>query len=332
MTNLFARVRAKGWGGDARNGDGSRTLVYWIVEKSFSRRGSPSPPAPLDHPPIDSESSGDRREVLADWLTSAKNPYFSRSIVNRVWANYMGVGLVESVDDLRVSNPASSPRLMTALADYLAQSDYDLKALMRLIMNSEVYQLSSEATEHNRDDQRFYSRYYPRRLMAEVLHDAVVAVTGVPTSFDQIEFAGADKQPTDFYPLGTSALALYDSAVSNYFLQTFGRNQRRITCECERSSEPTVVQALHLSNGQTINDKLSHADCVVTHWLDQSVSLEEGVRQAVLRALSRLPAEADADRIGQQWHEAEAAGTAKREFLEDLLWSLMSSSEFLFAH
>ena len=189
MANLYTRVRAKGWGGDSRNGDGKRTLFVLdrgdVIQPST---GQPQPPAPLDADPIDISSTQDRRLALADWLTSDDNRYFSRSIANRVWANFMGVGLVESVDDLRVSNPASSEQLLDALAEYLIANDYDLKAVMRLILNSSTYKRATQAIPGNVADQQFYCRYYPRRLMAEVLHDAVVSVTGVPTEFNQIEF------------------------------------------------------------------------------------------------------------------------------------------------
>ncbi len=333
MANLFARVRAKGWGGDARNGDGKRTLL--VLERGDliqPSRGEPQPPAPLDSPPIDIDSPEDRREVLAAWLTSSENRYFSRAIVNRVWANYMGVGLIEPVDNLSVSNPASSERLLDALADYLIEHDYDLKSLMRLIMNSRVYQLSSQATPDNEHDQRFYCRYYPRRLMAEVLHDAIVSVTGVPTQFTEIEFAGADKRPTDFYPLGTHSLELYDSAVANYFLKTFGRHQRRITCDCERSDQPTVVQVLHLNNGDTINDKLSDEACVISRWIEQQLPPEQAIEQAYLAALSRPPTDSERAKVQALIDEARAAGPIQRELYEDLLWSLMTSPEFLFSH
>lgn len=333
MANLFARVRAKGWGGDPRNGEGDRTLV--VLERGDliqPSRGKPQPPAALDQPAMDSHDPSDRRGSLANWLTSPENSYFSRAIVNRIWSNFMGIGLVDPVDDLRASNPASSEPTLQALTEFLIDQDYDLKSLMRLIMNSRVYQLSSQTTEHNRSDARFYCRYYPRRLTAEVLHDAVVQVTGVPTAFDKIEFVGADKQPTGFYPLGTKALGLYDSAVSSYFLQTFGRHQRRITCDCERSNEPTVVQALHLKNGDTLNAKLSHADCIVSNWLNAALSLDAIIDQSYIRALTRPPTEREREKIHLEFQSAAADGVSLREFVEDLLWSLMSSPEFMFAH
>ncbi|MCA9132665.1 MAG: DUF1553 domain-containing protein [Planctomycetales bacterium] len=333
MANLYARVRAKGWGGDARSGDGRRTL--FVLERGDliqPSRGVPQPPAALDAQPIPIDSPLDRRLALADWLTSDQNRYFSRAIVNRVWANYLGVGLVEPIDDLRTSNPASSERLLDALADYLIEHDYDLRALMRLILNSQTYQRSAMATPANAADDRFYCRYYPRRLMAEVLLDAVVQVTGVPSEFKEIEFAGADKRPTEFYPAGTSALQLYDSAVVNYFLQTFGRHQRRITCSCERSDQPTVVQALHLNNGDTLNDKLSDPRAVLNRWLEDQNTASEVIEQAYLRALSRLPTAAEQERLLQLILAADAAEVARLETYQDLLWSLMTSREFLFAH
>jgi hypothetical protein len=244
----------------------------------------------------------------------------------------MGVGLVEAVDDLRVSNPASSERLLNALAEYLVKSEYDTKALARLIMNSQTYQRSSQAIAANARDQRFFCRYYPRRLMAEVLHDAVVQVTGVPTQFKEIEYSGSDRRPTDLYPAGTDALELQDSAVVNTFLKTFGRHQRRITCDCERSDQPTVVQVLHLNNGDTLNDKLSAEQCVVYKWISDKISAAEAIDQAYLRALSRYPSADERSRLLDLIAAADQAQIPRAETLQDLLWSLMTSREFLFAH
>ena len=332
MANLFARVRAKGWGGDARNGDGARTLL--VLERGDliqPARGKPQPPTPLDAQPLELDDPRDRRLALAEWLTSPDNPYFGRAIVNRVWAAYMGVGLVEAVDDLRISNPPSSQRLLDELAEYLVDHDYDLKALMRLILTSQTYQRSAYAAAGNAGDQRFYCRYYPRRLMAEVLHDAVVDVTGVPSVFDQIEYSGADRRPTEFYPVGTTALELYDSAVVNNFLKTFGRHQRRITCVCERSDTPTVVQALHLSNGDTLNSKLADPQSIAARWAHTQIPATEVIQQAYLRALSRLPTEDERGRVLALIEEADQAGVDRLETYQDLLWSLMTSPEFLFA-
>src|SRR5690606_23689437 len=145
--------------------------------------------------------------------------------------------------------------LLDALSRHLVESGFDLKALMRTILLSETYQRSSEVLSENRADLKYRSRYQPRRLMAEVLHGAIVDVTGVPAVFDLVALSDGSTQKTDFYPEGTRALQLFDSAVQSYFLKTFGRNEREIVCECERSNQPSMVQALHLANGEILNDK-----------------------------------------------------------------------------
>ena len=331
FANLFARVRGKGWGGGSRNGDGLRTLyVASRGDLIQPNTGKAQPPAPLDGEPLPFEAEDDRREYLAEWLTSPENPYFSRAIVNRVWANFFGVGLVEQVDDLRVSNPASNEKLLSAMAEHLVEQDYDLKALMRLILRSATYQRSSEPLPENADENRFYSRYYPRRLMAEVLHDAVVDVSNVPTEFTQVAFPGGDKQKTDFYEKGTRALQLYDSAIESYFLKTFGRNERDITCECERSNQPSMVQVLHLSNGTTINEKLSAKESRIEELMKAGMSDESLIEEAYLLCLSRFPTEREKKAFVSLL--AGASVEEKRESVEDLFWSLMTSREFLFQH
>ena len=334
MANLFSRVRAKGWGGDGRSGDGKRTLyVVETGELTQPRTGKPQPPTPLDGEPIAYDDPTDRREHLADWMTSPENPYFARSITNRVWANFFGVGLVEQVDDMRTSNPASNEELLTATAGYLVEQEFNLKSLMRLILQSNTYQRSSQPLPGNAEESRFYSRYYPRRMLAEVIHDAVVQVTEVPTTFDQIAYAGSDRQETKFYPLGTKAIQLYDSAVENYFLQTFGRNQRRITCECERTDEPSMVQVLHLSNGNTINQKLqadgSRAETLLQ--LRRSGMSDEALLDEIyLACLSRFPTESERNKLLDMLPDI---GTGdEREVIEDIFWSILSSREFLFNH
>lgn len=331
MANMFARVRAKGWGGDSRNGDGKRTLV--VLERGDliqPSTGKPQPPAPLDAPPIDPSLSTDRREYLAQWMTAPENPYFTKAIVNRIWANFFGIGLVQPIDDLRVSNPASNPELFEQLAQYVAEEKYDLRKLMRLILLSNTYALKSDTVAGNEQDRKFFSHYYPKRLMAEVMHDAICQVTAVPTKFEQIEFPGADFAKTEFYPEGTRAVQLYDSAVRSYFLKTFGRNQRRIVCECERSDESSVVQVLHLSNGTTVNEKLASEKSVIGEWLKENWEPQRIVEEAYWRSISRAPAESERERFVR---ELEAAPIEeRRQVVEDLLWALLSSREFLFNH
>ncbi len=334
MASLFARVKAKGWGGEGRQGDGRRTLyVAESGELVQPRTGKPQPPQPLDGRALDFADPADRRATLARWLTAPDNPYFARSIANRVWANFFNVGLVEKVDDMRVSNPASNDALLAAVADHLARNKFDLKALMREILKSNAYQRTSRPLPGNHLEHRFYSRYYPRRMMAEVLHDAIVQVTEVPTKFDSVAFPGADREATAFYPLGTRAVQLYDAAVENYFLQTFGRNPRRIVCECERSDEPTMVQVLHLSNGATLNDKL-HAPgnrlAKLLRLRREGMSSAAVVDEIYLACLARYPSEIERkhllDLLPPPGDKAEA------EIAEDVFWGLMSSREFLFNH
>jgi len=331
MANLFARVRAKGWGGDPRSGQGMRTL-YVAPEGELvqPRTGKPQPPAPLDGETLPFDDPRDRRLALAEWVTNPKNPYFSRAIANRVWANFFGVGLVDPTDDLRVSNPASNSRLLDALAKWLVDHDFDLKGLMRLILQSETYQRSSVALAENEADRRFYSRYYPRRLMAEVLHDAIAQVTEVPAKFTHLAYDGSAVVETKEYPEGTRAIELYDSAVLAPFLKTFGRNERDITCECERTNTPSLVQVLHISNGDTVNNRLREKESCVGKALAAEVSNRQVVDDAFLTALSRKPTVKEVQQLLPLIENAE--DTERREVIEDLYWGLMSSREFLFNH
>ncbi len=234
---------------------------------------------------------------------------------------------------MRVSNPSSNDALLAAAADDLVKHKFDLKSLMKAILQSNTYSRSSRPLPGNQADRRFYSRYYPRRLMAEVLHDAIVQVTQVPTRFDTIAFPGGDVQKTDIYPLGTRAVQLYDSAVENYFLQTFGRNQRRIVCECERSDEPTMVQVLHLSNGETVNEKLRAPGNRLEKLLalsQQGMSREAVVDEIYLACLARFPS--DAERSHLLGLLPPTGQLRDREIVEDVFWGLLSSREFLFNH
>ena len=329
MANFFARVRAKGWGGSQGSGDGIRTLfVATKGDLAQPLTGKPQPPTPLDGAPIDINAPEDRRVYLADWLTAKENPFFSRSITNRVWANFFGVGLVEAVDDMRESNPASNEELLSAASDYLKDQNFDLKALMRVILQSAAYQRSSQPLPENKDEKRFYSRYYPRRMMAEVLLDAISQVTEVPDEFTK--YYEPNPQKTDFYPKGTRAIQLYDSSVISYFLKTFGRNERMITCECERSEEPTMVQVLHLSNGDTINNKLKAKESRVTKLLNAKQSDQELVEQIYLLCLSRKPTPEENTQLLNILKETPQA--ERRQVVEDLFWGVLSSREFLFNH
>jgi hypothetical protein len=318
MVSLFARVRGKGWGGDFRNGDGNRTIFLADRGEVIQpRTGKPRRPRPLDGEPLEFDAPIDRREVFADWLTSPKNPYFSKAIVNRVWANFLGVGLVEKVDDLRLTNPPSHPELFDLLAAELAQNGYNLKWLMRQILVSETYQRSSTALPENAADERFFAHFHPRRLSAEVLLDAVSQATGVATPFkDQ--------------PAGTRALQLADASVASYFLETFGRPERLLTCTCERSDEPSMTQVLHLTNGNTLLEKLEAKEGRIAQLSTSDLPAERIVEELYLSALSRLPTDDERAQIVPVLQEA--AESERRAVIEDLCWSILTSREFLFQH
>jgi hypothetical protein len=325
FANLFARVRSK-----VASGDGER-IIFTASEGNINQplTGRPQKPRPLDGRALPIDDPADRREALADWLTSRENPYFARAIGNRIWANFFGVGLVEKVDDLRVTNPASNEKLLSAAGRYLADQKFDLKALMRAILQSETYQRSSMALPENAADQRFYSHYYPRRLMAEVLLDAYSQVAGVPTEF-RLDLRNQNRGIGEKYPAGLRALQLPDTRAFSYFLETFGRPERVKTCECERTAEPSMSQALHIANGDTLNKKLSAKENTLTKLLGRSVPDEKIMEEASLACLSRRPTSAEQRKFLAALHEAKPED--RRVVVEDLYWALMSSREFLFNH
>jgi hypothetical protein len=315
MANLFGRVRLK-------NGDlAGETLVFAAEsgDVNHPRSGVPLPPKPLDAPAMPLHAPDDRRIQLANWLTASENPYFARAIVNRVWRNFMGRGLVEAEDDLRLTNPPSNEELLNAVARDFTDHGFDLQHLIRTIMASAAYQRSSEPVRGNAEDERFYSRYIPRRLPAEVMLDAISQVTGAPTAFP------------GFAP-GTRAMQLPDSQVASYFLTAFGRPDRVQTCSCERQQEPNVVQALHLSNGDTINGKLRATGGTAERLARQSLSDHEVIERIYLLALSRKPSAAEGARVRAGLGVLPADLTARREAIEDLLSAVLTSKEFLFNH
>ncbi|HEY2414674.1 MAG TPA: DUF1549 and DUF1553 domain-containing protein [Pirellulaceae bacterium] len=328
FANLFSRVRAKGWGGNFNQGDGLR-IVYTDTQGELIQpsRGAPQQPCPLDGEPVAFDATEDRRIAVAKWLTSRDNPYFTRAIVNRVWANFFGVGLVESVDDLRLTNPASNDELLDAASKHLVEHKYDLKELMRTILQSETYQRASEPLVENKTDERFYSRYYPRRLKAEVLLDAIAQVTAVPTDF---KAASPDsRKPGAAIPTIKRAIRLPDSYVDSYFLEAFGKPDRLITCECERSSEPSMTQVLHLYNGETVNKKLAAKGSAAERAMGETDN-HRIVEELYLAALSRMPTNEERESLVGEL--TAASENDRRQVIEDLYWSVLTSREFLFNH
>ncbi len=319
MANLFARVGLKN---GVRAGD---VQVYSnpAGEVNHPRLGKPLPPAPLDGEALAFDSPKDRRQHLAEWLTSPSNPYFARAAVNRVWKNFMGRGLVEAVDDMRATNPPSNEELLTALTKDFTYHGFDIEHLIRTVMNSAAYQRSSKANETNKQDERFYSRYIIKRLPAEAVLDAISQVTGVAT-----EFPG--------YPAGMRAVQLPDARVNSYFLTIFGKPPRFATCECERTSEPSVTQALHAINGETINQKLRAPGGLVDSFLKLGATDETIINHLYLSALSRRPEKEEINRLlalmNQSVEASPVNGDARRQAVEDLVWAVVTSKEFMFNH
>ena len=284
------------------------------------RLGKTMAPTPLLGKPVDVKGVRDLRRPLADWLTASDNKLFSRNIVNRIWSYYMGSGLVEPVDDMRATNPASNPELLDALGDHLVESKFDLRKLMRSIMRSRVYQLSSNVLPENAGDRRFYPHYNIKRLPAEVLLDAIDSTCGTHEPFGGV-------------PLGTRAIELPDPNFNSYFLDTLGRPQRAIACECERTAEPNLAQVLHIANGELLSRKLADKTGRISQLagsgtLEKEAGARRAIHQLYLSAYSRAPT---ADEL-VQCRKIITRAPKPREGLEDLLWALLNSREFLFNH
>jgi Protein of unknown function (DUF1553)/Protein of unknown function (DUF1549) len=327
MASLFSRVGLKN--GERANSVSVQPLTEGEIP--HPRRGSAMPPTPLDGKSMAADSPEDRRRYFADWLTAPENPFFARALVNRVWKNFMGRGLVEAEDDLRETNPPTNGPLLDALARDFVAHKYDVRHLIRTIMNSAAYHRSSAPVLGNESDDRFYSHYLIRRLSAEVLLDAESQVTDVPTPFTHLASSGRDAEtPYGGFPLGTRALQLPDSLVASRFLDAFGRPERAQTCSCERSQDSTVGQALHLNNGKTLNEKLRADGSRAAKWAKEKLTDEEVLRQLYRTALCREPKPGEMATFRKLMEEAARDGVGRREVLEDVFWSVLTSKEFIF--
>jgi hypothetical protein len=255
----------------------------------------------------------DLRIPLADWLTSPKNDYFAKNVVNRYVGYLLGRGLVEPIDDLRETNPPTNVELMDALAKHFVKHKYDLKQLIRAIMVSRLYQLDSQSTKANAADDRFYSHFKVKRISAEPLLDAIDAVTGVPTKFRNL-------------PPGTRAIELPDAEYPNYFLSTFGKPKRASVCECERMPDENLSQALHTLNGDTLVTKIASPAGRLQKLLKAKTPHEKIVTELYLATLSRYPNNKEQAACRRLLKESPTP----KEFYEDLLWALLNSKQFLF--
>jgi hypothetical protein len=257
----------------------------------------------------------DRREVLAAWLTKGDNPFFAKSVVNRIWFHLNGRGIVDPVDDFRDSNPSANDALLDELAKDFVTHKFDVKHVIRTIMVSRTYQLSAQTNEFNKEDGKYFSHAVTKLHPAEPLLDAVCFTTGVPE-----KFAG--------HPLGTRAVQLPDGETGHVFLKTFGQPGRELACECERESDSNLAQALQLINGPTVNDKLRNPNNRIGQLVAKKASDPEMLNELYLVALSRPPAP---DEVKAAMDHL-AKNTDKRKAWEDLVWALLNSKEFLFRH
>lgn len=270
---------------------------------------------PLDRSNLKIEANDDPRVKLAAWMTDPKNENFSGAMVNRVWKHFLGTGMVEPVDDLRATNPPSNPELWKALNQEFVSHRFDLKHLMRTILNSRTYQLSSATKPANETDTRFYSHYYARRLPAEVMLDAISQCTGVPDSFPG-------------YPQGLRAIQLPDPTLKSYFLTLFGRSERVTACACERNGEVTMPQLMHLQNGEEIVQKLRSGDSLLSKWLREIKDDNRLTDELFLTTFSRLPNEKERQTVTKLLGEGES----RDEVYRDLFWALLNSKNFSFNH
>jgi hypothetical protein len=330
MANLFARVRLKTFAPTGfRPGVGplfDGVTVYSAPTGEFmdDRLMIPMPPKPLDAAALATETPGDTRLYFAKWLTSPENPFFARNVVNRVWRNFMGRGLIEPVDDLRDTNPSTNEELLDALVEDFVAHGYDVDHLIRTIMQSATYQESAKPLKENLDDDKYGSHFVIKRLPAEVLLDAYSQVTQIPEKFDG-------------YPVGMRGMQLPDTAIKSYFLTAFGRPVRQQSRESERTSVPTITQALHIINGETLNNKLRAQNNTIDMLIRLGFSDEQIVDYLYLASLSRHPSEAERSSLvgalasaGQQ--RAAGSDNARREALVDMSWALLTGKEFMFNH
>jgi hypothetical protein len=310
MQAFFTQVSFKG-------GEGIESLVAGnSAPTTHPRTGEPVFAHALATSVPLAEPVGDRRKLLADWMTSPDNPWFARNLVNRVWAHFLGRGIVEPVDDVRLTNPPTNPELLDALARNFVESRFDFKQLIRTITASRVYQTSAIPNATNASDDQNYARALLRPVEAEVLLDAVCQTTGVPEKFQGL-------------PSGLRAIQLWDSQTPHYFLKLFGRPTRTTACECERTKEPSVAQVLHILNSSELHAKLSHAGGRIAR-LSATLADDGALAEELYFTFySRLPTEPER-RTTVAYLAARREN--RRQAAEDIAWSMLNTTEFVFNH
>jgi hypothetical protein len=300
-----------------------------IAQATNKKTHLPVKPAGLGETALDIPADEDPRLRLADWMSNPANPYFAKSLVNRYWKHFFKRGLVEPEDDIRDTNPPSNPELLDSLARHFIDSRYDLKSLVRLMVQSHAYQLSALPNEYNDVDRQNFSRFYPKRFSAEVLLDAVDQLAGTHTDFADM-------------PTGTHAIALPDNSYnkSSYFLQVFGRPEGASVCECERVQTSSLAQSLYLMNGPDLKQKLAAGGGRAELLAKAETPNEEKIADLYLAAYSRAPTDAEVQSAITYVAKARVDGQGKpldsqkaaRQGYEDLLWAIINTKEFLYNH
>ena len=313
LAAFFSRLRVK-------HGYGEYRRTWYLDEEGEIEHpvtGKDVDPKFLGGESPDIRNNEDRRAVLADWIVSPDNPYFARATVNRIWHQYFGTGIVEPYDDFRSTNRPSNPKLLDGLADFFSDNGYRLKPLHRLILNSRTYQLTSKTNRTSPLDRTLFARYMPRKIQAEVLLDILGQVTGIPHSFNG-------------YPEGTSAKDIYVPDGPDYFLVAFGLPRRDIMTE--RVQSPTLSQALHLMNGESLRDKVEADGNILSELLGQDLGDDQVLAAIYERAYARPPTESELSRITDFIASERAAGRERRRAFENVLWAVLNSKEFQLNH
>jgi hypothetical protein len=311
FASFFAQVKRKN-AEDPRERivfDGDGEVPHLVTKK-------PVPPKFLGGPAPDLTNQT-RRQAVAGWLAAPDNPWFARNVANITWSHFFGIGIVDPVDDMRITNPASNPELLDALSKHFVEYNFDIKKLVRDICTSRTYQLSSRTNATNATDDRNFSHSLIRRIRAEVLLDAISQVTGTPNKFKGL-------------PLGARAVQIADGNTSNYFLTTFGRATRATVCSCEVKLEPNLSQALHLLNGDNTHNRVNQGK-IIQPMLDEKKSHQEIIEHLYLRALCRPPTEGEMKHLNEFLAKGKDE-QEKREILNDIFWSILNSKEFIFNH